>query len=76
MKNKGSAYLLWFGCLIGLCGLHRFYLGKVFTGIVWLLTLGLFGLGQLIDLFTLGNQVEMHNSRQGGGNHVTININQ
>jgi len=53
MKDKGVAYMLWAGCIIGLCGLHRLYIGKIGTGLLWLFTFGLFGFGQLIDLFTL-----------------------
>jgi len=60
MKSKGVAYLLFF--LLGAFGAHRFYLDKIGTGILWLFTIGLFGVGNLIDLFTLGSQVKKFNT--------------
>jgi TM2 domain-containing membrane protein YozV len=64
MMNQKSglvAFFLWLFCVIGLCGMHRFYVGRIGTGIVWLLTLGLLGVGQLIDLFFLGSMVRQAN---------------
>lgn len=59
MKSKGTAYILWF--FLGLLGIHKFYLGKIGWGILYFLTLGIFGFGWFIDLFTLGNQVDVYN---------------
>ena len=44
------ALLLSAGMAFGVCGLHRFYAGKIGTGILWLLTGGLAGIGQIIDI--------------------------
>ena len=48
---------------LGLFGIHRFYMGKWFTGIVYLLSGGIFGLGYLYDLWTLNDQVSLINSQ-------------
>jgi TM2 domain-containing membrane protein YozV len=48
---------------LGLFGIHRFYLGKWFTGIVYLLSGGILGIGYLYDLWTLNDQVSIINSK-------------
>lgn len=61
-KSGFLAFLLWVPGLLLICGLHRIYVGRFWTGVLWFFTLGLFGIGQLIDLFRLGDMVRMANS--------------
>ncbi len=52
-NNTHSAavgYILW---IFGFTGAHRFYFGKQLTGVLWLCTGGLLGVGWLIDLFLI-----------------------
>ena len=50
-KSKTTAYVL---CILfGWLGVHRFYVGKIGTGILYALTLGVFGVGWFLDLFNL-----------------------
>ena len=43
-------YLLW---IFGFLGAHRFYFGRPISGTVYLFTLGLLGIGWLVDLFLM-----------------------
>lgn len=57
------SYILWLSCFIGFGGLHRLYNGKIGTGLLWLFTFGLCGIGQFIDLFLVPSIVEEHDLR-------------
>lgn len=58
-----SSYILWLGCLLQLHGLHRIYNGKIASGLLWLCTFGLFGVGQLVDLVLIPNMVDEYNTK-------------
>ena len=47
---------------LGVLGIHRFYLGKWITGIIYLVTLGLFGIGLIYDFWTLNTQISELNT--------------
>ena len=50
-KNKMVALLL---CIfLGVLGVHRFYVGKIGTGLLYLFTGGLFGIGWIIDIILI-----------------------
>jgi TM2 domain. len=50
-KSRLAALLLCF--FFGIFGIHRFYVGKVGTGILWLVTGGVFGIGFVIDFIMI-----------------------
>ena len=47
---------------LGLFGIHRMYMGKWITGLIYLCTGGLVGLGYLYDLWTLNDQISLTNA--------------
>lgn len=49
--NRWVAFLLCF--FLGAIGIHRFYVGKIGTGILYIFTVGLFGIGVLVDLIMI-----------------------
>lgn len=50
-KSRGIALAL---CLFfGVLGVHRYYVGKVGTGVIWTFTAGALGIGWLVDIFTI-----------------------
>jgi TM2 domain-containing membrane protein YozV len=53
--------------LFGVLGFHRFYMGKPWTGILYLLTGGLFSIGVIYDIITLVIGI----ARDGDGNKIT-----
>ena len=59
MKTTFTAYLLLI--FLGGLGIHRFYLGKNGTGVLYLLTGGLLGIGCIVDLFLIPSMVQEAN---------------
>ena len=59
-KDVVVSYLLWF--FLGLLGGHRFYLGHVGLGIVYLFTFGGFGIGWIIDAIIMPQLVHQANN--------------
>ncbi len=62
--RKTIGYLLW---IFGFTGAHRFYYGKPITGTIYFFTLGLLGIGWLIDLFLIPSLDRQADLRFSGG---------
>ncbi|MBD2775468.1 TM2 domain-containing protein [Iningainema tapete] len=57
------SYILSAAWFFGLGGLHRLYNGKIGTGLLWLCTGGILGIGQFVDVFLIPNMVDEHEMR-------------
>ena len=60
-KQPIVGYILLLGGFFGLFGLHRLYAGRRVSGVVWLLTFGLCGIGQFVDIFFIPRMIRDHN---------------
>jgi TM2 domain-containing membrane protein YozV len=52
-SERNWATMLLFSIFLGVFGIHRFYAGKIGTGVLWLLTGGLLGIGWIIDILLI-----------------------
>jgi len=69
MHNHHSVvlgYVLW---IFGFTGSHRFYYGRPITGTIWFCTLGVFGIGWLIDLFLIPKMDKQAEVRYADGRY-------
>ncbi|MBW2188127.1 MAG: TM2 domain-containing protein [Deltaproteobacteria bacterium] len=69
--NLGMGYLLW---IFGFMGAHRFYYGRPVSGTIWFLTLGLLGIGWLIDLVLMPSLDRSADFRYESGGPVDYNV--
>ena len=59
--NYNAAWILL--TFLGVFGIHRFYMGKWLSGVLYLLTVGLGGIGIIYDYWTLNDQLTVINNR-------------
>lgn len=50
---KSKLVVLLLCIFLGMFGAHRYYVGKIGTGVIWTLTAGFFGIGWIVDIFTV-----------------------
>ncbi len=64
-RDVGLAYLLWLAGFFGVAGVHRFYMGRWISGLIWLCTGGLCMVGQLIDAIVMPKMIEAADRGEG-----------
>ena len=52
-SDKKRLVVLLFCIFLGCFGVHRFYVGKIGTGVLWLFTIGILGMGVLYDFILI-----------------------
>ncbi len=62
--NYSLAWILLVIPFFGFFGLHRMYMGKWITGLIYMCTAGLLGFGVLYDFWTLNGQIDEINRQE------------
>ncbi|MED5371723.1 MAG: TM2 domain-containing protein [Myxococcota bacterium] len=65
-RQASIAYILWVASWFGVAGLHRLYVGRIGSGLLWLCTGGLCGIGTLVDAFMMPQLVMDANEGRKG----------
>ena len=65
-SDKNGVVCLLLCLFLGFLGIHRFYLGRYISGVIWLLTGGLLGVGVFFDLFLTGAYIRFWNEDNRG----------
>jgi hypothetical protein len=74
MKKDGIAYLLAACAVFGFAGLHRFYLGRPISGVLYLVTWGWLGLGTLHDLIRMRSLINRANAEVLGARPQAVHL--
>lgn len=67
-SSKDGILTLILCIVLGTLGIHRFYVGKIGTGIAWLLTGGIFGIGWVVDII----MIVLGNFKDGEGYYISL----
>lgn len=64
-RTTGLAYALWALSFVGIAGVHRLYMGRWVSGLLWLFTGGLCMVGTIIDAIAMPRMVDDSNRGHG-----------
>ena len=65
-KDLSLAYVLWIAGFFLFSGLHRMYMGRWISGLLWFFTGGLCMVGQIVDLFMMSRMIQDANEGKPG----------
>jgi TM2 domain-containing membrane protein YozV len=67
LPKKSSWVTFWLDMFFGFLGVHRFYLGHIGMGFLYLFTFGFFMIGAIVDLFLAWKITRNVNEQRGYG---------